>query len=158
MLVPDLAVVVVVIVPCSISSRRCFLESADHTSTQTESHRSLEAKEPGTSWSRMQHILTWLQVLFRFACLLRMSVCDIECRHARTKRAAGFGQAWAHLNSMYVLQEAKKIMSEALEISVGFFRFVSTACVIVVCVHVPLVEQLNAHRLMRKMYLHESVH
>ena len=39
----------------------------------------------------------WQRVSWRLACIIKLSICDVECRHARCKRSIGLGMEWCHL-------------------------------------------------------------
>ncbi len=51
---------------------------------------------------------TWQRVLWRISIICKLSICDIECRHARCKRSLGHGMAWAHFAATYVIDEMKR--------------------------------------------------
>ena len=51
---------------------------------------------------------TWQRVLWRISIICKLSICDIECRHARCKRSLGHGMAWAHFAATYVIDKMKR--------------------------------------------------
>ena len=60
---------------------------------------------------------SWTRVFFRVSTVARLSVADIECRHARNKRAAASkAMEFAQLGGLFIIAEIKKITTECIEL------------------------------------------
>ena len=68
---------------------------------------------------------TWIRILFRLSCILRLGVCDVECRHARNRRWLRKGMSFAHFAAAYTIDEFKKIWAETLVVLLRIKRWVT---------------------------------
>lgn len=57
----------------------------------------------------------WRQLLHRWSGLFWLRVGDIECRHARNRRAARPGMSWSSFSNITLNQEAKAVQEAALK-------------------------------------------